>query len=87
MINGAAAVGRGSMLADVLDAPVAELTVGDDIDASKDFVDARTLSHVSIGRDSTARCTFLVLFETILEDVLHHQTTSLTKSDLVPHTT
>lgn len=31
------------MFADVLDAPVAELAVGDDIDAGKDLVDARTL--------------------------------------------
>jgi hypothetical protein len=31
------------MLADMLNAPVAELTVGDDVDTGEDFIDARTL--------------------------------------------
>jgi len=43
VINRPIAVSRGSMFADVLDAPIAELAMGDDIDASEDLVDARTL--------------------------------------------
>ena len=43
MINSSATVCRRSVLADVLDTPVAELAVGDDIDASKNLVDAGTL--------------------------------------------
>lgn len=43
MVNGSAAIGWGTMLADVLDAPVAELAMGDDVDASKDLFDARAL--------------------------------------------
>jgi hypothetical protein len=44
MIDGSGAVGWGAMLADMLDAPVAELAMGDDIDTGEDFVDARTLA-------------------------------------------
>ena len=43
MVDGAAAVSWSTMLADVLDAPVSELTVGDDVDAAKDFLNAWTL--------------------------------------------
>jgi hypothetical protein len=43
MVNGTAAIGRGTMLADVLNAPVAELAMSNDIDTSENFVDARTL--------------------------------------------
>lgn len=43
MINGTAAVRRGTMLANVLDAPVAKLTVRHDVDVGKDFLDARAL--------------------------------------------
>jgi hypothetical protein len=48
VVNSTAAVSRSSMFADVLNAPVSELTVGDDIDASEDFVDARPLGKVSV---------------------------------------
>lgn len=43
MINGAASVRRGSMLANVLDAPVSELTVSDDVDVYEDLLNAMTL--------------------------------------------
>ena len=43
VIDSTAAIGWGTVLADVLDAPVAELTVGDDIDACQNLVDAWTL--------------------------------------------
>lgn len=43
MVNGTATISWGAMLADVLDAPVAELTMGDDINASKHLIDAGTL--------------------------------------------
>lgn len=43
MVDGTAAIGRGTLLADVLDAPVTELTVSDDIDTSENFIDAGTL--------------------------------------------
>ena len=57
------------MLTDVLDAPVAELAVGDDVDARQHLVDAWAF----------------VFFETILEDVLDHKTASLAESHLMPH--
>ena len=47
VINSAASVSRGSVFADVLNAPVSKLALGNDIDASKDLVDARTLCTVS----------------------------------------
>ena len=43
MVDSASAVRGVSMLADVLDAPVAKLTMSDDIDAGQDLVDAGTL--------------------------------------------
>jgi hypothetical protein len=45
MVDSATTVGRSAVLADMLDAPVAELPVGDDVDAIKDLGDARTLSR------------------------------------------
>jgi hypothetical protein len=43
MINSTAAVSWSAMLADMLDTPVAKLTVGHDIDACKYLFNARTL--------------------------------------------
>lgn len=43
MIDGAAAISWSTMLTDVLNTPVSELTVGDDVDAAKDFLNAWTL--------------------------------------------
>ena len=43
MVDGAAAISWSSVLADVLDAPVSELAVSDDVDASKDFLDTWAL--------------------------------------------
>lgn len=70
VVDGASAVRKRAVLADVLDAPVAELAVSDDVDARKDLSDARTL----------------VLLETILEDILDDETASLAQGHLVPHT-
>lgn len=70
MVNGTSTVNDGAVLANVLNTPVTELAVGDDIDARKDLVDARTL----------------VFLEAVLEDVLDDKTASLAESHLVPHT-
>ena len=69
VVNGVVAVGSGAVLADVLDAPVAELTVSDNVDAGENFIDARAL----------------VILKAVLEDVLNDQTASLAESNLVPH--
>lgn len=45
MINGSASVSGGPMLADMLDTPVSELSVGDNIDVCKDLLDAGTLKN------------------------------------------
>jgi uncharacterized protein YunC (DUF1805 family) len=47
VVDSTAAVSGSSMFTDVLDAPVSELTMGDDIDAGKDFVDTGALVMVS----------------------------------------
>lgn len=47
VVDGAASISRSTMLANVLDAPVSELAVSDDIDASKDLIDTRSLQMVS----------------------------------------
>ncbi len=43
VVNGTAAISWSAVLADVLNAPVAELAVSDNIDASKDFLNTWTL--------------------------------------------
>ena len=47
VVDGTASVSGSSVFADVLDAPVSELAMGDDINASKDFVDTGSLVTVS----------------------------------------
>lgn len=45
MVDGSAAVRRATMLADVLDAPVSKLAMGDDVYVGKNFLDAWALLH------------------------------------------
>ena len=42
-VDGAASISWRAVLADMLDAPVAELAVSNNVNALQDFVDARTL--------------------------------------------
>ena len=70
VINDTTLVWRRTMLAEVLDAPVAELTVGDEIDVGDDLFNSRTL----------------LFFDAVFEDVLNYQAASFAKSDLMPHT-
>jgi len=69
VVDSVVTVRDGAVLADVLDAPVAELTVSDDINAGKNLVDTGTL----------------VILEAVLEDVLNNKTASLAEGNLVPH--
>lgn len=88
MVDGTAAVGRGTVFADMLDAPVAKLAVSHDVDVGKDFFNAWALQHRSayILEDySRTRFAHLVLFQAVLEDVLNNQTASLSQRDLMPH--
>lgn len=71
VINSTIAIGKSAMLADVLDAPVTELTVSDHINTGEDLVDAGTL----------------VVIDAVLEDVLNDETAGLAKRHLVPHST
>jgi hypothetical protein len=48
MVDSAASISRGSVFADVLDAPISELAMSNDIDTSKHLIDARTLMIVSM---------------------------------------
>jgi len=43
MLNSTTLVSRATVLADVLNAPITELTMRDNVDTGEDFVDARTL--------------------------------------------
>ena len=47
MVDGTATVSWGTMLTDVLDAPVAKLAVSNYVDAGEDLVDARALCRIS----------------------------------------
>lgn len=62
-------VGWRAMLAEMLDAPVTELTMSNEINAGDHFFDCRTL----------------LFLDAVLEDVLNDQTASLTESNLMPH--
>lgn len=50
VVNSTAPVNRCSMLANVLDAPISELAMGNDVDTSKNFFDAWALQYVSMGK-------------------------------------
>lgn len=43
VINCSASVGRRAVFADVLNAPIAELSMGNDVNVGQDFFDTRTL--------------------------------------------
>lgn len=43
VVDGAAAVGRGTVLANMLNTPVPELTMSDNVDVGEDFLNAGTL--------------------------------------------
>jgi hypothetical protein len=43
MINGTAPVSRSSVLTNMLDAPVTELTMGDDVNIGEDLLDTMAL--------------------------------------------
>lgn len=43
MLDGSALVSRKAVFADMLDTPIAELTMGNQVDAAQDLVDARAL--------------------------------------------
>lgn len=78
VVDGAAAVSGSTVFADVLDAPVAELTVSNNINAGKDLIDAGTLFLISgILRKGSLQATNLVLLQAVLKDVLYHQTARL----------
>jgi hypothetical protein len=46
MFNGPATISWGTMLADVLNAPIAKLAMGDNVDACKNFLNARALTEL-----------------------------------------
>lgn len=45
MVDSSASIRRSTVFTDVLDAPVAELAVGNNVNIGKDFFNARTLGH------------------------------------------
>ena len=48
MINSTSAISRGAVLADVLNTPVTKLAMGDDIDASQNFLNAWALTLLAL---------------------------------------
>jgi hypothetical protein len=64
-------VRRRAVLTEVLDAPVAELTMSDEVNVLDNFVNSGAL----------------LFLNTVLEDVLDNQTASLAQSNLMPHST
>lgn len=47
MVNGTATISRGTVFANVLDAPVAELTMGDDVNAGQNLLDTWALVSIN----------------------------------------
>ena len=64
-------VRRRTVLAEMLDAPIAKLTMSNEINIADDFLNGRPL----------------LLLDAVLEDVLHDQASGLTKCNLMPHAT
>lgn len=89
MVNGTTTVRRGTMLTNVLDAPVTELTMGDNVDVGKDLLNTRTLKVCVnyVEASSRQKCTHLVLLQAVLKDILNNQATSLSQGNLMPHPT
>lgn len=88
MVDRPAAVRGSSMLADVLNTPIAELAVCDYVDIGQDFLDAGPLrKRRSVIPESPQQCalSYLVLLQAILEDILYNQAASLAQGNLVPH--
>jgi hypothetical protein len=72
VVGGATTIWWSSMFADVLDAPVAELAVGYDINTGEHVVDAGTLPTVSMFLKTVVALSYLILLEAVLEDILHY---------------
>lgn len=73
VLNGASAVGDRSMFANMLNTPIAELTMGNNVDTGQNFVDTRALwvcQYLSLSM--TSNSTNLVVLETILKNILHY---------------
>jgi hypothetical protein len=87
VVNGPAAISRSTVLADVLNAPVAKLTMSNNINACQNLFDARALGIIRIALKERSEGSYLIFFEAILKDVLNNQATSLTKGHLMPHAT
>lgn len=87
MVNGPAAVRRAAVLTDVLDAPIAELPMSDNVDVGEDLLNAGALSTrlAVISKAKRSDSSNLVVFEAVLEDILYDQASCLTKSHLMPH--
>jgi hypothetical protein len=87
MINGPAAVRGPTMLTDVLDAPIAELPMSDNVNIGENFLDAGALNAelaVTV-KAKGSEGSNLVIFEAVLEDILNDQASRLAESHLMPH--
>ena len=84
VVDDATLVGGRPMLAEMLNAPVAKLTMSDEVDVCNDFLDCRALKHVSMAVDSM-HITHLFFLNAVFKDVLDHETASLTERNFMPH--
>jgi hypothetical protein len=86
MVDCPATVGRSAVLADVLDAPVSELAMGNNVNVGEDLLDTGALlEHVSKTSKSWRGAMHLVLFKAIFKDVLDDEAAGFTQSYLMPH--
>jgi hypothetical protein len=87
MVDGPATVRRPTMLTDMLDTPIAELPVSDDVDVGEHFLDAGALStRLAVAlKAERGNGTNLVIFKAILEDILDNQASRLTEGHFMPH--
>jgi hypothetical protein len=86
MVNSPTTVRRSTVFTDVLNAPVTELAMGHNVNIGKNLLDTRTLLKlVSIVTLPQNNSTYLILFKTVLKNVLHDKAPSLSKGYFMPH--
>ena len=78
------------MLTDVLNAPISKLTVGEEIDLCKNFLDSGplkgvTCQHYQSISMAARKVRYFFVLDAVFEDVLDNETSGFAQSHLMPH--
>lgn len=69
----------------MLDTPVTELPMGNQVNVLQHLGDAGSLLKSAIDEKKRNAPMYLILFQAVLENVLNNETASFTKGHLMPH--